>query len=107
MQIHSVISHLGAWNRIQSTSPHLINELEQGIAALPPIPQNATPHSYRLRMGSFDPLCTSFTQAGWEASVPFSYGRWNHQVDFVKQNVALEVATGNLTSALTFFLLRC
>lgn len=99
MEIASIVSHLGAWNKLQWEHPQLISEIGSALSAMPVPLEDAAPHTYRLRDKLA--LCASSLEgSGWDKNIRLTHGRWSHQVDFLKEDVAVEFATGNLASAL-------
>ncbi|MBD8531705.1 MULTISPECIES: helix-turn-helix domain-containing protein [unclassified Massilia] len=100
MQIQSVLSHLGAWRKIQMDYPSFINEFNNGLAALSShVPAPSVPESQDI----FFQLSAALVTQGWNAKPDsFQFGPSRHRVDLSKENLAVEFIGGNIASALTF-----
>lgn len=104
MQIESIVSYLGGWAKLIKEHPTFQQEIEQALLASTTSPTL----KHRSPTASFnDQLRKSLEHSGWVVTpVIRNHRRLPATVDFLKNRVALEIATGNLTSALVFLLAK-
>lgn len=102
MQIESVISFLGGWEKLVKEHPGLREEIEQALFAYTARPiQGRTPFS-NIKEHFGDSLASS----GWLCETAITNSRPLGRVDFLKNRVALEFSTGNLAPAIVFLLAK-